>query len=152
MSDERPDTDRAPISWDALAAGDADAVLAACPWLRPAAAPALLATRGAAAQAQDGPWPSRQLRMIIPWPPGQSTDIQGRLMAAWLSERLGQTVVPENRPGAGGQIGTNAVAKAAPDAFPGIKPGETVRFVFKEGGPTGYELVSVERVQPGAKP
>ena len=47
---------------------------------------------------------------------------------------------------------TMGFAKAAPDAFPGIKPGETVRFVFKEGGPTGYELVSVERVQPGAKP
>lgn len=47
---------------------------------------------------------------------------------------------------------TMGFAKAAPDAFPSIKPGETVRFVFKEGGPTGYELVSVERVQPGAKP
>ncbi|MCB4821676.1 Bug family tripartite tricarboxylate transporter substrate binding protein [Roseicella aerolata] len=57
------------------------------------------------------------MRLIIPWPPGQSTDIQGRLVAQWLSERLGQTVVPENRPGAGGQIGTNAVAKAAPDGY-----------------------------------
>ena len=63
------------------------------------------------------PWPARSLRLIIPWPPGQSTDVQGRLIAAWLSERLGQTVVPENRPGAGGQIGTNAVAKAAPDGY-----------------------------------
>lgn len=47
---------------------------------------------------------------------------------------------------------TMGFAKAAPDAFPSIKPGETVRFVFKEGGPTGYELVSVEHVQPGTKP
>lgn len=62
-------------------------------------------------------WPSRSLRMVIPWPPGQSTDVQGRLIAQLLSERLGQTVVPENRPGAGGQIGTNAVAKAAPDGY-----------------------------------
>ncbi|MBK1659649.1 hypothetical protein CKO45_15560 [Paracraurococcus ruber] len=60
-------------------------------------------------------WPARPIRIVIPWPPGQSTDVQARLMAGWLSERLGQTVVPENRPGAGGQIGTNAVAKAAPD-------------------------------------
>ncbi|MBL6456522.1 tripartite tricarboxylate transporter substrate binding protein [Belnapia sp. T6] len=63
------------------------------------------------------PWPARTLRMVIPWPPGQSTDVQGRLMAQFLTERLGQTVVPENRPGAGGQIGTNAVAKAAPDGY-----------------------------------
>ena len=69
-----------------------------------------------AGPAQTAPaWPSRQLRMVIPWPPGQSTDHQGRMIAQWLSERLGQTVVPENRPGAGGQIGTNAVAKAPPD-------------------------------------
>ncbi|HYZ32024.1 MAG TPA: tripartite tricarboxylate transporter substrate binding protein [Crenalkalicoccus sp.] len=63
------------------------------------------------------PWPSHSLRMVIPWPPGQSTDVQGRLIAQLLSERLGQIVVPENRPGAGGQIGTNAVAKAAPDGY-----------------------------------
>ena len=78
----------------------------------------LLSTPGLAPQAlAQAPWPARSLRLIIPWPPGQSTDIQGRLIAAWLSDRLGQTVVPENRPGAGGQIGTNAVAKAAPDGY-----------------------------------
>jgi tripartite-type tricarboxylate transporter receptor subunit TctC len=71
----------------------------------------------AAPALAQAPWPARSLRLVIPWPPGQSTDVQGRLMAAWLSERLGQTVVPENRPGAGGQIGTNAVAKAAPDGY-----------------------------------
>lgn len=47
---------------------------------------------------------------------------------------------------------TMGFAKASPSAFPEIKPGERVRFEFKEGGPTGYELVSVQRVQPGAKP
>jgi tripartite-type tricarboxylate transporter receptor subunit TctC len=72
---------------------------------------------GAAQPHGAPPWPSRPLRMVVPWPPGQSTDVQGRLVAQWLSERLGQTVVPENRPGAGGQIGTNAVAKAAPDGY-----------------------------------
>jgi len=77
----------------------------------------LAARPGAAQQQAQALWPSRTLRMVIPWPPGQSTDVQGRLMAQWLSDRLGQTVVPENRPGAGGQIGTNAVAKAAPDGY-----------------------------------
>jgi tripartite-type tricarboxylate transporter receptor subunit TctC len=71
----------------------------------------------AAPALAQAPWPTRSLRLVIPWPPGQSTDVQGRLIAAWLSERLGQTVVPENRPGAGGQIGTSAVAKAAPDGY-----------------------------------
>lgn len=81
------------------------------------AAPAL-ALAGQAARAQtEPPWPSRQLRMIIPWPPGQSTDVQGRLVSQLFSERLGQFVVPENRPGAGGQIGTNMVAKAPPDGY-----------------------------------
>ena len=47
---------------------------------------------------------------------------------------------------------TMGFAKAAPDAFSDIKAGETVRFEFKEGGPSGYELISVQRVQPGAKP
>src|ERR671917_36451 len=87
--------------------------LAAAPLLAVAALP----RPAAAQQGQRAPWPNRPPRMVIPWPPGQSTDVQGRLMAQWLGERLGQTVVPENRPGAGGQIGTNAVAKAAPDGY-----------------------------------
>lgn len=62
-------------------------------------------------------WPSRTIRLIIPWPPGQATDLAGRIMAQRLSEKLGQQVVPENRPGAGGAIGTDAVAKAAPDGY-----------------------------------
>ncbi|MDN3567733.1 tripartite tricarboxylate transporter substrate binding protein [Paeniroseomonas aquatica] len=78
-------------------------------------APLLLAA--GAARAQVPPWPSRTLRMVIPWPPGQATDIIGRIIAQHLSARLGQTVVPENRPGAGGMIGTDAVAKAAPDGY-----------------------------------
>jgi tripartite-type tricarboxylate transporter receptor subunit TctC len=68
-----------------------------------------------AARAQPAPWPNRPIRLVIPWPPGQSTDVGGRVVAQLLGERLGQTIVPENRPGAGGAIGADAVAKAAPD-------------------------------------
>ncbi|MBR0670275.1 Bug family tripartite tricarboxylate transporter substrate binding protein [Neoroseomonas soli] len=68
----------------------------------------------AAAQA---PWPNRPIRMVIPWPPGQATDLAGRVMAQHLQDRLGVPVVPENRAGAGGTIGTDAVAKAAPDGY-----------------------------------
>jgi tripartite-type tricarboxylate transporter receptor subunit TctC len=62
-------------------------------------------------------FPVRPLRMIIPWPPGQATDLVGRVMAQKLSEVLGQPVVTDNRPGAGGMIGTDVVAKATPDGY-----------------------------------
>lgn len=79
---------------------------------------ALAAPRpGAAQSAPAGAWPTRPLRMVIPWPPGQQTDVAGRLVAQMLTERLGQPVVPDNRPGAGGQIGTNLVAKGTPDGY-----------------------------------
>jgi tripartite-type tricarboxylate transporter receptor subunit TctC len=55
--------------------------------------------------------------MIIPWPPGQATDLAGRLGAQILAEQLGQPVVPENRAGAGGMIGTEAAVRAAPDGY-----------------------------------
>ncbi|MBP0464304.1 tripartite tricarboxylate transporter substrate binding protein [Roseomonas sp. PWR1] len=70
-----------------------------------------------AARAQQAPWPNRPLRIVIPWPPGQATDLAGRVIAQRLSEKLGQPVVPENRAGAGGTIGTDAVAKSAPDGY-----------------------------------
>jgi tripartite-type tricarboxylate transporter receptor subunit TctC len=69
------------------------------------------------AQAQTAPWPNRPIRIVIPWPPGQATDLAGRVIAQRLSEKLGQPVVPENRAGAGGTIGTDVVAKSAPDGY-----------------------------------
>lgn len=82
---------------------------------RALAATALLPlARPALAQA---PWPNRPLRMVIPWPPGQATDLIGRLFAQHMGEQLGQTVVPENRPGAGGTIGADLVAKAPADGY-----------------------------------
>jgi tripartite-type tricarboxylate transporter receptor subunit TctC len=62
-------------------------------------------------------YPQRALKMIVPFPPGGATDIVGRLVAQKLGERLGQSVVVENRPGAGGTIGSDAVAKSAPDGY-----------------------------------
>lgn len=74
---------------------------------------ALLAAGSVFAQA----YPNRPIRMIIPWPPGQATDLAGRVIAQELQKALGQPVVPDNRPGAGGTIGTDVVAKAAPDGY-----------------------------------
>jgi tripartite-type tricarboxylate transporter receptor subunit TctC len=74
-------------------------------------APALLLPRQALAQS----WPSRPIRLVVPFPPGGTTDIVGRLVAAKLGQPLGQAVIVENRPGAGGTVGSDVVAKSPPD-------------------------------------
>lgn len=74
----------------------------------------LAATRGAL--AADG-FPTRPVRLIIPFPPGGSADPIGRILASALDKHLGQNTIVENRSGAGGVIGTDAVAKAAADGY-----------------------------------
>ncbi|MGG5820549.1 Bug family tripartite tricarboxylate transporter substrate binding protein [Falsiroseomonas sp. HW251] len=68
------------------------------------------------AAAQDG-WPSRPVRVIVPFTPGGSTDILARALAAELQDTLGQPFVVENRGGAGGTLGSEVVARAAPDGY-----------------------------------
>lgn len=62
-------------------------------------------------------YPQRAIKLIVPFPPAGATDIVGRIVAQKLGERLGQGVVVENRPGAGGTIGSDLVAKSAPDGY-----------------------------------
>jgi len=78
---------------------------------------ALLAFAFACAAATAQPYPSRPVKLIVPFPPGSTPDIVGRTLGAKLQDALGQAVVVENRSGAGGNIGTEAVAKAAPDGY-----------------------------------
>src|SRR5881396_3603312 len=67
------------------------------------------------AWAQD--WPAKPVRFIVPYPPGGGTDVIARIVQNRLSEALGQTIVIENRGGAGGAVGTEAAAKSAPDGY-----------------------------------
>jgi tripartite-type tricarboxylate transporter receptor subunit TctC len=69
----------------------------------------------AAALAQE--YPSRPIRLVVPYAPGGVSDISGRIVAQKMSELLGQPMVVENRAGAGGMVGTGAVAKAEPDGY-----------------------------------
>src|SRR5665213_493708 len=62
-------------------------------------------------------YPSRPIRLIVPFPPGGGADVSARLLGDKLSKSLGQQVIIENRPGADGNIGTDAIAKAAPDGY-----------------------------------
>jgi tripartite-type tricarboxylate transporter receptor subunit TctC len=80
---------------------------------RLAVAAALFSTAFAYAQT----YPARPIRMIVPFPPGGSTDLVARVVAQKMSDAWGQQVVVDNRPGANGMIGTDLVAKAAPDGY-----------------------------------
>jgi tripartite-type tricarboxylate transporter receptor subunit TctC len=68
-----------------------------------------------AVQAQG--YPNRAVKVIIPWPPGQATDLSARIVGEKLAQQLGQNFIMENKPGAGGAIGTEIVAKSAPDGY-----------------------------------
>jgi len=85
--------------------------------LLPATSPAFLAGRVSAQPGDDYPKAGATLRYVVPFPPGGLTDVMARLVGQQLGERWKVSVVIDNKPGSGGQIGADAVAKAAPDGL-----------------------------------
>jgi tripartite-type tricarboxylate transporter receptor subunit TctC len=78
---------------------------------------ASLATLAAPAARAQAAWPTKPMRLIVPFAAGGSTDVVGRMIGEYLGRRLGQNLVVENRPGKGASIGASQVAKAAPDGY-----------------------------------
>jgi tripartite-type tricarboxylate transporter receptor subunit TctC len=78
---------------------------------------ASLALAGGVAHADDAPFPSKTLTFVVPYAPGGSSDTRARMLAAKMQATLGQTIIVKNMAGGGGNIGTDAIAKAAPDGY-----------------------------------
>lgn len=78
---------------------------------------AVIAALGVIGAASAADYPTRPIKWIVPYPPAGTTDVLARIVAQWLSENIGQQVVVENKPGAGNNIGTEAVVNAPPDGY-----------------------------------
>jgi tripartite-type tricarboxylate transporter receptor subunit TctC len=114
----------------------------------------VLACAGSAAPAQD--YPVRPVHMIVPFPAGGPTDLVARLLSAKLPAILGQPLVVENRPGAGGNIGTDSVAKSAPDGYTLVSVGPGALIINPLLGKVPYDTlrdfapVTIMAVAPNA--
>jgi tripartite-type tricarboxylate transporter receptor subunit TctC len=102
----------------------------------------LIVAGSAVAQTSNTAWPDRPIRLLVPFPAGSSTDIIARIIAQKLGQRLGQQVVIDNRAGASGNIGADAVAKAAPDGYTiGIATASTHAVAASLGGYLPYDPI-----------
>ncbi len=106
---------------------------------------ASLLAGGALAQ---GVYPSKPVRWIVPFPPGGPTDVVARVVGPKLGERLGQPVIIENRAGAGGNVGNDAVAKSAPDGYniAFVIPGLITNPFFMKSSMDPAELISITQL------
>ena len=89
-------------------------------------------------------YPSKPLRLIVPFPPGGTTDILGRIIAHTLTDALGQQTIVDNRGGAGGTIGAEAAARAAPDGCTILIAHLGGHVPYKGGAPAVRELIAAQ--------
>jgi tripartite-type tricarboxylate transporter receptor subunit TctC len=101
----------------------------------------IIAVNATCAVAQ--PWPAKPVRMVVPFAPGGTVDVLSRLMGERLAAALGQPFLVENRPGAGGNIGAEAVARAAPDGYTLLISGSPTHAV----NPTLYKKLSFDPIK-----
>jgi len=107
----------------------------------------------ASAEALSQGFPARPVRVVVPFPAGGTTDIIARLVAQRMSETLGQPAIVENRAGAGGSIGADAVAKAAPDGYTILMHNITFRSLrSRSRSPTGRPTTSRPTSQGSRSP
>ena len=92
-------------------------------------------------QAQDAQWPTRSIRLVVPYTPGGGTDILGRMLGRRLADALGVSIVIENRPGSDGSIGTDVVAKASPDGYTLLIDGTSQAYNVAFGKKLPYDSV-----------
>jgi tripartite-type tricarboxylate transporter receptor subunit TctC len=97
---------------------------------------------GGTAQAQDAGWPSKPIRMIVPFPPGGGSDNIARLVGKALTESFGQPVIVENRPGAAATLGAQFVAKAPPDGYTLLIGNAAVITLTPQLRPAGFDPVT----------
>ena len=92
-------------------------------------------------QAQEAAWPTKSIKLVVPYTPGGGTDILGRMLGRRLSDSLGVSVVIENRPGSDGSIGTDVVAKATPDGYTLLIDGTSQAYNVAFGKKMAYNSV-----------
>jgi tripartite-type tricarboxylate transporter receptor subunit TctC len=117
-------------------------------WLRLVAASLTTFMTTGLAWAQSSAYPNKPIRLVVPFPPGSSPDVSGRLIAKKLGEQLGQQVLVDNKPGFTGHIGTEGVVKSAPDGYTLVLGASSTHVVSPQVLKTGINYDTINDVTP----